>query len=107
MRSGRMDQEARRHIMAELIVLGFPRMETADKIVPELAVLNREGLIDLADWARVIRHEDGRVDERQGTCTTSAGAVSGALWGMLFGLLILSPIASALIGSVTGALIGK
>ena len=93
--------------MPELVVLGFDKMETADTVVPELQQMQREGLLDLADWARVIKQADGKVDIRQGTSTTGAGAAGGALWGMLFGLLFLVPIAGLAIGAITGALVGK
>jgi uncharacterized membrane protein len=91
----------------QLIVLGFPNMQTADEVAPQLNAMQREGLIELADWARVIRREDGRVDVRQGTSTTGGGAAGGALWGMLFGLIFLMPLAGMVIGGATGALMGK
>jgi uncharacterized membrane protein len=69
--------------------------------------MNREGLIDLADWARVVRHADGRVEVRQGTSTGSAGAAGGVLVGLLLGLVFLMPFAGMLVGGVAGALIGK
>jgi len=91
----------------ELIVLGFSESTTADQVIPEVEAMQRENLIQLADWARVIRREDGKVDVRQGTSTTGAGAAGGALWGMLFGLIFLMPIAGLAIGAATGALAGK
>jgi uncharacterized membrane protein len=71
--------------VAELIVLDFKDTATADKVVPELQTLQGEGRIELADWARVIRGQDGKIDARQGTGVTGIGAASGSLWGMLFG----------------------
>jgi uncharacterized membrane protein len=82
-------------------------MEKADQVVPELEAMQREGLLDLADWARVIKRPDGKIDVRQATSTTGAGAAGGALWGMLFGLLFLMPLAGLAIGAVTGAIMGK
>ncbi len=93
--------------MPELAVIGFKEMDTADKVVPELEALQREGLIELADWARVIRRADGGIDTRQMTNTTGAGLAGGALWGMLFGLIFFIPIAGLLIGGAMGALMGK
>jgi uncharacterized membrane protein len=52
-------------------------------VVLELQQLQSEGLLELADWARVIRGLDGKIDVRQGTSTTGIGAAGGALWGML------------------------
>jgi len=93
--------------VAEVIVLGFKDPDRADQVVPEIEAKQREGLMDLADWARVIRRPDGKLDIRQATSTTGAGAAGGALWGMLFGLLFLIPLAGLAIGAATGALMGK
>ncbi len=92
--------------MADLIVLGFKDMARADDAVREIEAMQSEHLIRLADWARVIRRQDGKVDIRQGTSTTGAGAVGGTLWGMLFGLIFLMPLAGAAIGAASGALMG-
>jgi uncharacterized membrane protein len=93
--------------MAELVVLGFKDMTTADEAIKELQVMQTEGLITLVDWARVIRRPDGKTDIHQAVGTTGAGAAGGALWGMIFGLIFLIPIAGLAIGAVTGALMGK
>jgi uncharacterized membrane protein len=82
-------------------------MTTADQVVPEMEALQREGLIQLVDWARVIRRTDGSIDTRQMTSTAGVGAAGGALWGLLFGLLFFIPLAGALIGAGIGALMGK
>jgi len=92
--------------VAELAVLGFKDTTTADQVIPELEALQREGLIQLADWARVIRRADGSIDTRQMTNTTGVGAAGGALWGLLFGLIFFIPIAGALIGAAMGAIMG-
>jgi uncharacterized membrane protein len=91
----------------ELAVLGFKDMTTADEVVPQMEAMQREGLIQLADWARVIRRADGSIDTRQMTNTTAGGAAGGALWGMLFGLIFFIPVAGLLIGAAMGALMGK
>jgi len=90
----------------ELAVIGFKDTTTADQVIPELEALQREGLIQLADWARVIRKADGGVDTRQMTNTTGAGMAGGALWGMLFGLIFFIPVAGLLIGGAMGAMMG-
>ena len=92
--------------MAEIVVLGFKDMVTADQASTELESMQREGLITLTDWARVTRNPDGKIDVKQAVGTKSTGAAGGALWGMLFGLLFLVPIAGALVGAATGALMG-
>jgi uncharacterized membrane protein len=91
----------------ELIVLGFKDTAKADQVIPELENMQREGLLDLADWARVIKREDGKLDIRQAHSTAGAGAAGGALWGMLFGLLFLMPLAGLAIGAITGGIMGK
>src|SRR5689334_15429877 len=72
-----------RCIVAELVVLGFKDMATADQAVIELEQMQKEALISIADWARVIRRQDGKVDIRQGNHPTAAGALGGTFWGLL------------------------
>src|SRR5262245_23097605 len=97
---------ARSDGMAELIVLGFKEMGTADQAIAQLEQAQREGLISLSDWARVIKRPDGKIETRQATNMAGAGAAGGALWGMLFGLLFLMPLAGLAIGAATGAIAG-
>jgi len=92
--------------VAELVVFGFKDMVGADSAMAELDRMQRENLITLSDWARVIRREDGRLDVRQGTSTTGALATGGAFWGLLFGLIFLVPLAGLAVGAATGALVG-
>jgi uncharacterized membrane protein len=92
--------------VAELIVLGFKEMSAADEAVIELEQMQKEALITVADWARVIRRQDGKVDIRQGNHPTAAGALGGTFWGLLFGLIFFVPLFGAVIGAASGALIG-
>jgi uncharacterized membrane protein len=93
--------------VATLVVLGFADMVTADEAALEVEALNREELLSLLDWARVVRRPDGTLDVRQGNSTTGVGAMGGTLGGALFGILFLAPIAGAVIGGALGALGGK
>ena len=93
--------------MAELIVLGFKDTSTADRALTEIEKLRVEGLLTVADWARVIRREDGKTEIQQAENTTTSGAVGGTVLGLLFGVLILTPLAGAAVGAVTGAMAGK
>src|SRR4051794_39557287 len=93
--------------MADLIVIGFKNESLADEVVPHLEHLHSENLLELADWARVIRHQDGKIDIRQATSPAGVGAAGGALFGMFFGLLFLMPLAGAAVGAITGAVFGK
>jgi uncharacterized membrane protein len=95
-----------RWIVAELVVLGFKDMSTADEAVIELEQMQKEALISVADWARVIRRPDGKVDIRQGNHPAAAGALGGTFWGLLFGLIFFVPFFGAAIGAASGALIG-
>ena len=92
--------------MSEVIVLGFKDMTAADEVVPQLEAMQRERLIELSDWARVIRREDGKIDVRQATNEARSGVAGGALFGMI-GLLFLMPLAGLAIGAVTGAIMGN
>jgi uncharacterized membrane protein len=92
--------------VAELVVLGFKDMATADEAVIDLEQMQKEALISIADWARVIRRPDGKVDIRQGNSPAAAGALGGTFWGLLFGLLFFVPLFGVAIGAAAGALGG-
>jgi len=92
--------------MAELVVLGFKDMTTADAAIAEIENLQREALLSIADWARVIRRPDGKVDIKQSSNTAAAGALGGTFWGLLFGLIFFVPIAGLVIGGVMGGVMG-
>jgi uncharacterized membrane protein len=92
--------------VAELIVLGFKDMTTADEAVNELDQMQKESLISVADWARVIRRQDGKVDIRQAHSPAAAGALGGTFWGLLFGLIFFVPLFGLAIGAAMGAMTG-
>jgi uncharacterized membrane protein len=92
--------------VADLIVLAFKHPETADLAVAELEQMQKEALISIADWARVIRRPDGKVDIRQGSHPAAAGALGGTFWGLLFGLIFFVPLFGAAVGAAAGALAG-
>jgi uncharacterized membrane protein len=93
--------------MAELVVLGFPSRERAERVMEVTADLRRQELLDLEDAALVWRTPDGKIKMQQAFSTTGAGAASGALWGTLFGLLFFVPVFGLAVGAATGALAGK
>jgi len=95
-----------RCIVAELIVLGFKDMATADAAVDEMEQMQKEALISVADWARVIRRQDGKVDIRQAHSGAAAGALGGTFWGLLFGLIFFVPLFGVVIGAAMGAVGG-
>jgi uncharacterized membrane protein len=91
--------------MSDLIIIGYPDEETADRVWGELVRLERDYLVDLEDAAIVRRDSRGKLH-----ITTPAhhavawGTLSGLFWGTLIGLLLLLPLAP-LVG-VTGGLMG-
>jgi len=81
-------------------------MSTADAAVNEIEQMQKESLISVADWARVIRRQDGKVDIRQAHSPAAAGALGGTFWGLLFGLIFFVPLFGMAIGAAMGALSG-
>jgi uncharacterized membrane protein len=92
--------------MAELIVVGFDDVHTADRALTELGRLQREYLIDLEDAVVAIRDPDGRLRLKQSMDLVGAGAASGGLWGAMWGSLVGLLFLNPLIGLVAGAALG-
>jgi uncharacterized membrane protein len=93
--------------MSDLIVVGFPQPDEADKVLLKLAQLKKDYLIDLEDAVVVVRDESGKVHLKQSLNLAAVGAVSGlasgGFWGALVGLLFLNPLAGFAIGGAIGA----
>lgn len=93
--------------MAELVIVGFETPTEADRVLTELARLQREYLIDLEDAVVAIRGDDGKLQLKQSINLVGAGAASGGLWGGLWGtfvgLLFLNPLVGLIGGGVLGA----
>src|SRR6202046_1053505 len=95
--------------MSDLMVIGYPDEETAQRAWEELTKLQRDYLIDLEDAAVIRRDRDGKLH-----LTTPAphavawGTLSGLFWGVLLGLLLLGPLAPVVgaAGGIMGAAIG-
>ena len=87
-------------------MLGFKDMTTADEAIIELDQMQKEALISIADWARVIHRQDGKIDIRQAHSPVAAGALGGTFWGLLFGLIFFVPVFGAVIGAALGAMTG-
>ena len=96
--------------MAELVVLDFDGLETADAVLIKLRELRKAHLIDLLDAVIVIRPETGDLQIKQSVNLTALGAsqglTTGALMGGLVGLLVLNPLAGFAIGGAAGAAMG-
>ena len=91
--------------MSDLIVIGYPDEDTAQRVWGELVKLQRDYLVDLEDAAIIQRDRNGKLH-----VTTPAhhavawGSLSGLFWGVLIGLLFLFPLAP--LAGVAGGLIG-
>src|SRR6201994_1627964 len=91
--------------MSDLMVIGYPDEQTAQRAWEELTRLQRDYLIDLEDAAIIRRDRDGKLH-----VTTPAhhavawGTLSGMFWGVLIGLLFLFPLAP--LAGVAGGLMG-
>jgi hypothetical protein len=69
--------------MAELIAISFDNVEEADRVLTELARLQKEYLIDLEDAVVAIRQPDGNVNLKQSMNLVGLGAASGGLSGAM------------------------
>lgn len=95
--------------MSDLIVIGYPDEDTAERAWRELTQLQRDYLVDLDDAAIVRRDRNGKLH-----VTTPAhhavawGTLSGMFWGVVLGLLLLGPLAPVVgvAGGIVGAAIG-
>ena len=96
--------------MADLVVLDFDGVDTADKTLSKLHSLKKQELLDLLDACVVVRPEEGDIQIKQSVNLTAIGASSGfssgALIGTLAGLLVLNPLAGFAVGSLAGAAMG-
>ena len=95
--------------MSDLIVIGYPGEDTAQKVWDELVKLQQDYLVDLEDAAIIRRDRNGKLH-----VTTPAhhavewGTLSGLFWGALIGLLFLFPLfpLTAAAGGLMGAALG-
>jgi uncharacterized membrane protein len=96
--------------MADIVVLDFDGIETADAMLTKLRSLKKQELIDLLDAVVVVRPETGDIQIKQSVNLTVIGASSGlstgALLGALAGLLVLNPLAGMAVGGLAGAAMG-
>jgi uncharacterized membrane protein len=96
--------------MSDLIVIGYPDEDTAQRVYDELMKLEDDLVVDLEDAAIVRRDQNGKL-----RVTTPAhhavawGSLSGLFWGVLLGLLFLGPFAPVVgvAGGIIGAAMGE
>jgi uncharacterized membrane protein len=95
--------------MSDLIVIGYPDEDTAEKVWQELVQLQQDYLVDLEDAAIIRRDQDGKIH-----VTTPAhhavewGTLSGLFWGTVIGMIFLCPLfpLTAAVGGLMGAALG-
>ena len=92
--------------MADLVIIAYPDLATAEAARAKIMQLQKEYLIELGDAVVAERQADGAVKLHQLINTTAAGAAGGAMWGTLIGLLFLNPLLGAAAGAAGGALSG-
>lgn len=92
--------------MAELLVIGYPDVETANKALDTVQALEKDLIMETAGAAVVEKTEDGKTHMVTKTGATTIGAAWGGFWGMLIGLLFLVPGAGLVVGGLIGGLIG-
>lgn len=91
-----------------LTVWKFDTPDGARGAVKALEDMQRENLLTVLDYATV-SWEKGKKKPatKQGSPTSSTGALGGAFWGMLFGLIFFVPLLGAAVGAAAGALAGS
>jgi uncharacterized membrane protein len=91
-----------------LTVWKYEAPDGARGAVRALEDMQRQNLLTVLDYATV-SWEQGKKkpSTKQGSSTTSAGALGGAFWGMLFGLIFFVPLLGAAVGVAAGALAGS
>ena len=92
--------------MAELLVIGYPDVDTANAALETVGQLEKDLIMQTGGAAVVKKAEEGKVEMGTKTGATSAGAAMGGFWGMLFGLIFLVPIGGLIIGGLMGAMMG-
>jgi uncharacterized membrane protein len=92
--------------MAELLVIGYPDDETAQKALDTVHALEQDMIMETGGAAVVHKTDDGKVEMVTKTGATSSGVAMGGFWGLLFGLLFLVPVGGWIIGGIIGGLMG-
>jgi uncharacterized membrane protein len=93
--------------MSDLVVISYAGRDTAEKVLDELKLLQKEYLVDLEDVCIVTRDPQGKLQLKQAVNLVTTGAIGGgtwgALWGVLIGVLFMNPLAGLLAGAAAGA----
>ena len=92
--------------MADLVVIEYNDMYTAEEVRLKLKKMQQEYLVDLEDAVVAVKDEKGKVKLNQIHHLTAKGAVSGGFWGSLIGLIFLNPLLGMAAGATAGAASG-
>ena len=92
--------------MADLVVIEYNDMYTAEEVRLKLKKMQQEYLVDLEDAVVAVKDEKGKVKLNQIHHLTAKGAVSGGFWGTLIGLIFLNPLLGMAAGATAGAVSG-
>jgi uncharacterized membrane protein len=92
--------------VSELLVIGYPDMQTAAQAAATVHELEHELLVQPDAVAVIVRQPDGKFQVTTNHHPVGAGASWGLLWGVLFGLLFFVPILGLVLGAGIGALGG-
>ena len=92
--------------MADLVVIEYDDMYSAEEVRLKLQKMQQEYLVDLADAVVAVKDEKGKVTLNQTHNLTASGAVSGGFWGTLIGLIFLNPLLGMAAGATAGAVSG-
>lgn len=95
----------------ELVAIVFDKPTRADEVLLNLAHLQQEGAIKLADAVIVTKSDEGKAKVRQTVdVTPGKGAFAGGWWGLLVGVIFAGPVGglvAGVAGTASGALYGK
>ena len=89
--------------MANLIVIAFDDLYSAEEMRLKLLKMQKEYLIDLEDAVVAAKNDKGKVKLHQIHNLTATGAISGGFWGTLIGLIFLNPLLGMAAGAAAGA----
>lgn len=92
--------------MANLVVIEYDDLHTAEEVRLKLLKMQRDYLIDLEDAVIAMKDNNGKVKLNQIHNLTAAGAASGGFWGALVGLIFLNPLLGVAAGTAAGAITG-
>lgn len=93
--------------MSQLLVITFPKRETAAQAGERLKSLSKAHAASIQDMAVVEKDADDKIHVHHGVDTaTAGGAVGGGFLGLLLGLVFF-PVGGLIIGAAAGAFIGR